>query len=277
MPFVKNNHVNIHYLESPAPGKPVLIFMHGLTANAHAFNGIMHEDLPGNFHLISVDLRGRGQSDHPAFHYSMHDHASDILALMDHLGLEKANLVGHSFGGLLSFYIAAHYPARVQKLVILDAAARMNPKTPEMLSYRLGSLDKRFPTIEEYFAAVRNAPYNTFWCDAMQTYYEADLKAHPDGGVTPIPVLANILRASVGVGQTPWMRVLPNVKAPVLLLHAPEPYHLNEALLPGELAAETVRLLPDARKMEVRGNHQTMLYGEGAKQIAEAIRSFVTE
>lgn len=275
MPFIQHNHIRIHYLEFPAPGKPLLVLMHGLTANAHAFDGIVNEGLIGQYHIVAVDLRGRGQSDHPAFHYTMHDHAGDILQLLDELGAKTANFVGHSFGGLLSFYIAAHYPERVEKLVILDAAARMNARAPEMLAYRLASLDVRFPRVQDYFDAVRQAPYNTFWSEAMQSYYEADLKDHEEGGVTPRPVLANIIKASMGVAQTPWPKLLPNIHAPVLLIHAPEPYTLDEPLLPEELAAETVHMLPNARMIQVAGNHQTMLYGEGAKQIALAIRTFV--
>lgn len=275
MPFVESNRIKIHYLEYPAPGKPLLIFMHGLTANAHAFDGILAEGLIGEYHIVSVDLRGRGLSDYPAFHYTMQDHANDILRLLDALGAQKANFVGHSFGGLLSYYIAAHYPNRVDKLVALDAAARMNPRTPEMLAFRIASLDKRFQLREDYFEAVRAAPYNTFWSDAMQSYYDADLKEHPDGGYTPRPVLKSIIEASMGVAKTPWPDLLPNVKAPVLLIQAPEEYTLGEPLLPEEMAAETVALLPDARMIQVKGNHQTMLYGEGAKQIADAIRGFI--
>lgn len=275
MPYIESNRIKIHYIEFPAPGKPLLIFMHGLTANAHAFDGLLAEGLIGEYHIISVDLRGRGLSDYPAFHYSMQDHENDIFRLMDEIGATKANFVGHSFGGLLSYYIAAHHPNRVEKLVVLDAAARMNPKAAEMLSFRFAALDKRFPTREDYFEAVRNAPYITFWSDAMQGYYDADIKEHPEGGVTPRPVLKNIIEASVCVANTPWTRILPNVQAPVLLIQAPENYTMDEPLLPEELAAETVRMLPDAKMIQVDGNHQTMLYGEGARQIVAAIRDFV--
>lgn len=276
MPYIDSNRIKIHYLEFPAEGKPLLIFMHGLTANAHAFDGIVAEGLIGQYHMVSVDLRGRGLSDYPAFQYTMQDHANDILRLMDAIGAVKASFVGHSFGGLLSIYLASHYPGRVEKLVVLDAAARMNPRAAEMLSFRFATLDTRFPLVNDYFDAVRKAPYNTFWADAMQSYYDADLKEHAEGGYTPRPVLANIIEASVGVANTPWLQLLPNVQAPVLLIHAPEPYTMGEPLLPEELAAETVDLLPDARMIRVTGNHQTMLYGEGAKQIAAAVRGFVS-
>jgi pimeloyl-ACP methyl ester carboxylesterase len=273
MPFIETNNIRLHYLDFGGEG-PLMIMMHGLTANAHAFDGLVAEGLDKQFRIVSVDLRGRGLSDHPAFHYTMEDHAQDILGLMDSLGADKAIFCGHSFGGLLSFYMGAHYPGRVEKLVILDAAARMNPKAAEMLSFRLSTLDMQFPTMANYMAEIKATPYNTFWSDTMLSYYEADVRDHQEGGVTPRPQLANIIQASMGVANTPWAQLLDDVKAPVLLINAPESYTLDEPLLPEEYAKETVAMLPDARYVQVPGNHQTMLYGEGAKQIVAAIISF---
>jgi pimeloyl-ACP methyl ester carboxylesterase len=65
-----------------------------------------------------------------------------------------------------------------------------------------------------------------------------------------------------------------DIQAPVLLINAPEEYTLGEPLLPPEYARETLELLPNARLVTVAGNHQTMLYGEGAEQISEEIIAF---
>jgi pimeloyl-ACP methyl ester carboxylesterase len=273
MLFVETNNIRLHYLDFGGNG-PLMIMMHGLTANAHAFDGLVAEGLRKQFRIVSVDLRGRGLSDHPAFNYDMEDHAQDILGLMDALGADKAIFCGHSFGGLLSFYLGAYYPERVEKLVILDAAARMNPRAAEMLSFRLSTLDMHFPSMANYIAAIKATPYNTFWTDNMLSYYEADVRNNDEGGVTPRPQLANIIQASMGVANIPWAQLIEDVKAPVLLINAPEDYTLDEPLLPEAYARETVAILPNARYVKVAGNHQTMLYGEGAKQIVAAILAF---
>lgn len=273
MPFIETNNIRMHYLEGEKNG-PLLILLHGLTANAHAFDGIRDAGLDQRFHVISVDLRGRGLSDHPAFNYSMEDHAHDILGLMDHLKVDSANFAGHSFGGLLGFYLAAHYPKKVQKLIVLDAAARMNPNAAEMLGHRLATLDTRFPSFEEYLTEVKAAPYNKFWTATMKSYYKADVRTHEEGGVTPRPLLVNMIEASMGVAATPWPELMPNVQCPVLLINAPEEYTLGMPLLPEDLAKETVELLPNAKLILVDGNHQTMMYGTGAKQIEQAIIQF---
>lgn len=273
MPYINTNNIRLHYLEFPVNG-PLLIMMHGLTANAHAFDGLIATGLDKHFHIISVDLRGRGQSEHPVAHYTMEDHAQDILGLMDTLNAAKAIFCGHSFGGLLSFYLAANYPERVTKLIILDAAARMNPNTAEMLSFRLSTLDTSYPSMADYLKEVKSAPYMSFWSDLMSSYYDADIQPDDEGGVSPRPKLAIIIQAAVGGAAIPWPELMPEINAPVLLINAPENYTLDQALLPPELAQETVDMLPDARLITVAGNHQTMLYGQGAEQIAAAIRDF---
>ncbi len=273
MPFIQTNGIRLHYLEFPGPG-PLLILMHGLTANAHAFGGVVAGGLLGKYRIISVDLRGRGLSDSPAFKYSMEAHAQDMLGLLDGLGEKRALFCGHSFGGLLGLYLAANYPKQVEKLIVLDAAARMNPHAPEMLAYRLSRLDIRYPSAAEYLTEVQAAPYNTFWNEAMHSYYDADIREHDLGGVTPRPQLANILLASAGVASIPWRQLIEDIRAPVLLINAPEEYNLGEPMLPAHLARETVELIPGAQLLTVDGNHQTMLYGEGARQIAAAINAF---
>src|ERR1700761_9565110 len=93
--FIKVNDINLHYIEYPSDG-PTILIMHGLTANAHAFDGLVAAGLSPAFRIISPDLRGRGLSDHPAFRYSIEDHARDIIGLLNHLQLKKVILAGHS-------------------------------------------------------------------------------------------------------------------------------------------------------------------------------------
>src|SRR5436190_12446655 len=99
--FIKTNGIKLHYLDYRGTG-PVLVLLHGLTANAFAFEGLMAAGLGQHFRVITVDLRGRGLSDKPLWGYSIHLHAKDIIGLLDHLQLKSVFIGGHSFGGLLS-------------------------------------------------------------------------------------------------------------------------------------------------------------------------------
>jgi len=249
--------------------------MHGLTANAHAFDGLLSHGLAKHFRFFSPDLRGRGLSSRPAFRYTLEDHAQDILGMLDYLGIEKALLGGHSYGGLLSVYMAANYPERVEKLIILDAAAEMNPHAPAMLGPTLSRLDKHFPSYEVYLNEMKAAPQNTFWDKDMESYYKADVFIKEDGTATPYPNLSNIIEVATGVAQQPWKETFENAKQPALLINAVEDYTMGEPLLPDFKAKETQELMNNCKYVAVYGNHQTMLYADNAKHIVDAIERFL--
>jgi pimeloyl-ACP methyl ester carboxylesterase len=272
--FIKTNNIDLHYIEYPSENNPALILSHGLTANAHAFDGLVAKGLTEHFSLISPDLRGRGLSSKPAFKYSLEDHARDILGLLDHLKIEKAFLGGHSFGGLLSAYLAANYPDRVERLVLLDAAAEMNSNAPSMLMPALSRLDKTFPSFEAYLEEMKAAPQNTFWDKDMESYYRADAQTREDGTVNPYPNLVNIIEVGINVSKQPWTNIFSAIKQPALLVNALDNYTLDEPLLPDFKARETVALMHDCQYVKSDGNHQTMLYAEHARKIVQAIFAF---
>lgn len=269
------NHIDLHYIEHNPEGTPTLILIHGLTANAHAFDGLISHGLTQHFRFISPDLRGRGLSSKPAFRYTLEDHAQDILGLLDHLKIGKALLGGHSYGALLSVYIAANYPDRVEKVIILDAAAEMNPNAPAMLGPTLSRLDKTFPSMASFLEEMKAAPQNTFWDEDMETYYQADAHVREDGTVNPYPNLSNIIEVATGVAQQPWIQTFEQVKQPALLVNGLDDYTLDAPLLPDFKAKETVELMQDCKYVAVDGNHHTMLYGNNAKRVVHAIEAFL--
>lgn len=267
---LQTNGTTLHYLDSATDG-PVLLLTHGLTANAHAFDGLIAAGLADNLRVISVDLRGRGLSDKPATGYTMADHAADLIGLMDALGLVDAIVGGHSFGGLLTFYIAHHYSDRVTKLVILDAAAQLHPQTRKMLIPAIGRLGKTVASFDAYIAQIKSAPYmTTGWDDAMTSYYRADVEALPDGSVRPRSspdiILEAITKGSFG---EVWPDIIRSVQQPTLLVNGRDDYALAAPLLPANLAMETVGMMSNCRYVAVPGNHQTMLYGPGADQLTK--------
>lgn len=269
------NGINLHYVDTETKG-PTIILMHGLTANAHAFDGLLNEGLGKKYRVISVDLRGRGQSDKPAEGYTMKDHAQDILGLMDGLGIEKCIVGGHSFGALLTFYMAIHHAERLEKLLLLDAAARLHPQTKEMLVPALSRIGQTYPSFEMYLEKVKSGAYMTYWEDTMLSYYQADVRVNDDGTVTqrstPENMTEAILKGSFG---EPWLEYIKAVEQPAILLNGTMNYALDAPLLPKEFALETVESMKNCQYKEVWGNHQTMLYGQGAKDIVAAIEMFL--
>ena len=90
--------------------------------------------LAANHQVIAVDLQGHGRTadiDRPIDIRLM---ADDIAALIDHLGLEKPDIVGYSLGGGVAFFTAVKYPDKVGKLVMAAAHIRRDAIPPEMLA-----------------------------------------------------------------------------------------------------------------------------------------------
>src|SRR5215469_3227590 len=144
--FIAANGLRLHCIDHSG-GEPSIILLPGLTANANNFDGLVAAGLSPRFRVLAVDLRGRGQSSKPDTGYSIPDHAADVIGLMNELGITKAVLGGHSFGGMLAMYIASRFPEPVQKLLVLDSAAGLiGPETRDMIKPSVGRLGNRFPS-----------------------------------------------------------------------------------------------------------------------------------
>jgi 3-oxoadipate enol-lactonase len=83
--------------------------------------------LAGRLRLVRFDHRGHGASPVPPGPYEIADLARDVLALMDHLGLERASFAGLSIGGMVGMWLGANAPERLDRLVLLCTAAHMPP------------------------------------------------------------------------------------------------------------------------------------------------------
>lgn len=273
--FIETNSITLHYLSYNGGGQTIIL-MHGLTANAHAFDGLIAAGLSREYNLISVDLRGRGKTSAPKDGYTLAEHAKDIIGLLDHLGIDKALIGGHSYGALLTFYMSRFYPDRIERIIILDAAVRMHERTKEMLGPALSRLNQVFPSFEYYINKVKGAPYIDFWDDAMLSYYSADVREAEDGTVTCIPRLEHMIEAVNGVLAEPMIEYVQHATQPALLINGTGIYTMDAPLLPKENALETVGMMKDCRYVDVPGNHQTMLYGAGANAIVSALKSFLS-
>src|SRR6185503_6468619 len=125
------NGINLYY-EIHGTGRP-LILLHGGLMSGEMFGPILPA-LSEHHQVIVVDLQGHGRTadiDRPIDTRLM---ADDIAALIDHLGLERPDLGGHSLGGGVAFFTAVKYPQKVGKLVIASANIRRDAIPPEMLA-----------------------------------------------------------------------------------------------------------------------------------------------
>ncbi|HEX6883583.1 MAG TPA: alpha/beta hydrolase [Planctomycetota bacterium] len=133
--------IEMRWIELGAPqGEPVL-FLHGLTDTSRSFLGTMQAltDLRPELRLIAPDLRGHGGTSLPAGAGCPADPgscfapsllAADALALLDHLHVKRAHVVGHSLGSLVGQELALVHPERVERLVLIGSSARFGDCPP---------------------------------------------------------------------------------------------------------------------------------------------------
>ena len=117
---VKANGLNFHYLEWGDPKNPTLVMLHGVSQQAHSWDFISLALSP-EYHVISVDQRGHGDTDWASDGvYSLDAMQADIDGVIDGLGLTDFNLMGHSMGGRNSFIWASRHPKILRSLTIVD-------------------------------------------------------------------------------------------------------------------------------------------------------------
>lgn len=100
--------------------KPPLIVLHGLLGDSSNWRTVARH-LQENYRIIAVDLRNHGKSPH-CKGMSYLEMSNDVLAMMQHLQLESASIMGHSMGGKVAMHLALQHPERIQQLVVVDIA-----------------------------------------------------------------------------------------------------------------------------------------------------------
>ncbi|QFY11310.1 alpha/beta fold hydrolase [Nonomuraea phyllanthi] len=118
---IREAHVNgikLVYREEGDPASPPLVLIHGRTADHNDWNGIT-QHFAARYHVVVPDLRGHGASARPGS-YAVTEMAEDVVALLDHLGMGRVTLIGHSLGGVVAYQVAMNHPDRAERLVLED-------------------------------------------------------------------------------------------------------------------------------------------------------------
>ncbi|MEV4897393.1 alpha/beta fold hydrolase [Nonomuraea sp. NPDC055795] len=112
------NGLKIVYRDEGPADAPLMVLLHGRTANHNDWNGII-QHFARRYHVLAPDLRGHGGSAYPGG-YALPDMADDVAALLDGRG---AVIVGHSLGAMVAFHLAMRRPELVERLVLEDPGA----------------------------------------------------------------------------------------------------------------------------------------------------------
>ncbi len=116
-----------HYYYDAGAGSPVLL-LHGLGNSGRAWMPQVSALLGLGHRVIVPDLLGHGASSQAPEGITAHAQALQMLALLDHLGLESTHVIGLSLGGMVALEMACHAPHAVQKLIVAGTFAHMNDR-----------------------------------------------------------------------------------------------------------------------------------------------------
>ena len=120
------NGITLAYSDQ-GTGLPI-VFLHAFPLNRTMW-APQENALSSQFRIITIDLRGHGESDAPLWRYTLEQSADDVRVLLDHLSIRQAVFVGLSMGGYILFAFYRKYADRVKGLILADTRAQAD--TPE--------------------------------------------------------------------------------------------------------------------------------------------------
>ena len=278
--FIVAGDLTFHYVQWGEQGHPI-IFVHGLTANAFCFQAFA-DDLTRDHRVFAYDLRGRGDSDKPESGYSIPIHAADLAELIDEWELNRPVVAGHSSGAFIALYLAAHYPEKLSKLILIDAGASVAWKTieeqPAWLTASINRLGTPVASFEEYMQRLKAAPFlGPYWNPYFDLYFEHDIYTKSDGSAVSKAFREGIIEDNkYNLYEYKPEEQWKDVTVPTLLLRADQGLFTDtDQLLSEEAAAAIQHGIKNCRYLNFPNlNHYTIAFGTEDGPARE-IRNFI--
>lgn len=167
------------------PCAPAIVMLHGLRGYSGTWRALAAA-LCSDYHLIAFDQRGRGESDwDPDWNYYTDSYLADLVGVVEHFGLERFALLGHSMGGTTAYVYAAKYPQRLAALLIEDIAPGSSVEGPgaKRIVAEMATLPESFRSwadARRYWRAKRP----TISDEALEQRLAESMRARCDGAVT---------------------------------------------------------------------------------------------
>lgn len=249
----KVNGVTLAYDVSGGADSPAVVLHHPLAANRSFWDDLTGR-LQRSYRVLRLDARGHGESEAPKGVYSFDTLAKDVVALMDHAGIEKATFLGLSMGGMIGQYLGLDHAKRFNGLILVATSSRVPKEAGPVWDVRIKAVKEKgmasqvedsmprwmsgkaiannHPAIPGLKAMIRNTPPAGYmgWAGAIRTL---DLTDRLKAITVPTLVVSGELDPSTppAAGETihkqiPGSKfaVMPGV-AHMMSAEAPEAFH----------------------------------------------------
>lgn len=229
----KINDTSIHYQVEGREGAPWITFSHALANNLTLWDDVV-DDLKDDYRILRYDQRGHGQSAATPGPYSFPMLIDDVIALLDHVGIERTHWVGLSIGGMLGYGLAIHHPDRLLSLVACDSRP---DAPPDYAAYFQSRIDK-----------AREGGMEGVVDSTISRWFT------PESVAAEIPALAKVramIRSTDPVGHEGCCEALktlaygsglPGITVPTMILGG-----AKDKGAPPEILAETAAAIPGAK------------------------------
>jgi non-heme chloroperoxidase len=217
----RENSVDIDiYYEDHGAGQPIVL-IHGYPLSGRAWDKQVPALLEAGCRVITYDRRGFGQSSQPATGYDYDTFATDLSALLEHLDLREAVLVGHSMGtGEVTRYLSSYGSARVAKGVLVSPIPPFLLQTPD-------NPDGVPQSLFDGFVQAAQADTPAWMKGFLDNFYNTDSvrgvlvsdQAWQASWNLAVTASATAAVACIATWATDFRADLPKIDVPVLVLH----------------------------------------------------------
>lgn len=243
-----------------ADGAPVLLCVHGISANLTAFSYLADRLAGPHRRVVAFDLRGRGRSEvTPPGSYGLDSHVRDVVSVADALGANTFDLAGWSLGALIALRAARDHGGRLRSVALIDHVGPAQRAALAPVRAGFARLDLVVPSPDQYLAAVRASgvvdPWTPFW-DAHHSY---ELAEHPDGTWHPTSSRAAAEEDLFQRWPTDWTDCWTALTMPTVAVRAAKPIN-GAVLISDETIAAMQSVNPTIRVVDTPdSNHFTCI------------------
>jgi pimeloyl-ACP methyl ester carboxylesterase len=261
------NGESLAYIDSGERSGPAVVLIHGYTDNARDWVPMLPY-LSKRYRLILVDIRGHGQSSKPECCYTRFDFAYDIKLLLDALGVQKADIVGHSLGSIIAQTFAEYWPERTAHVVLISSTGGSPPDRPKK------------PPQFDFAAEIRklkepieaDSPFMIAWWESP-TPVDPDFirRQRKDAAGIPLRVWLAVLDQALPTNNIygDLQSSLPRLKAPTLLI-----WGSKDPIMEEDVRQSLRDALPKA-KVKIFDGLGHNPFWEDPRGVAEVINAFL--